>query len=320
MLPKTWIDWDAAIAAAEMLAGQCRLCPRACMIDRPAGEKGFCGAGNELMISSIFPHHGEEPPLSGTTGSGTVFFTHCTLQCLFCQNYQISHEAEGRPYTVEELADAMLRLQAIGCHNINLVTPDHFLPWILRSLKIATDGGLAIPIVYNCSGYEALEALAILDGVVDIYLPDMKYGADGPATNYSAAPDYVAVNQRAIREMFRQAGPLKIDKDGIARRGLCIRHLVLPQGLAGSDRILAFLLKTFDPHDIFISLMAQYHPRFRACEHPEIDRRITWEEYQPVREAFIDAGFGGFFQELERMDGTFLIDFTKRKQEPLTGE
>jgi putative pyruvate formate lyase activating enzyme len=319
MLPKDWIDWDRKIAAADRLAQSCSLCPRRCGVNRLAGERGFCQAADRLTISSIFAHHGEEPPLSGTAGSGTVFFTHCTLQCVFCQNFQISHEQEGRPYTEDELGRELLRLQAEGCHNINLVTPTHFLPWILRAFKLATAAGLHLPVVYNCSGYELPQTLAILDGVVDVYLPDMKYGADEAARCYSQAGDYVEVNRQAIREMFRQVGALRLDEQGIARRGLIIRHLVLPDGLAGSRSILDFLLATFDPQDISISLMAQYRPIFNAAQYPRISRRITTAEYEPVRQAFLAAGFEGFYQEPEEMDESFLIDFKQRKSEPLTG-
>jgi putative pyruvate formate lyase activating enzyme len=319
MVPKTWIDWDEKIAAADALAAPCRLCPRSCGVDRIAGERGFCRAGSDMVISSIFPHFGEEPPLTGTHGSGTVFFSGCTLQCAFCQNYQISHQGQGRIWTPAELSERLLWLQEQGCHNVNLVTAGHFLPHILRSLKIASEAGLCLPIVYNCGGYETLDALRILDSVADIYLPDMKYGDNAAAAKYSCAGDYVEVNRAAIREMFRQVGPLKIDTSGIAGRGLCIRHLVLPAGLAGSEAIRQFLLATFDPQDIFVSIMAQYHPVWRAHEFPEINRPLSADDYTPVRESFLDAGFEGFFQEFAAIDDAFLINFKERTHEPLTG-
>ncbi|MDD5673916.1 MAG: hypothetical protein PHC61_07130 [Chitinivibrionales bacterium] len=314
--------WQEKIDAAEALAASCRLCPRACGVDRFKGEKGFCNAPGEMAVAGIFPHHGEEPPLSGARGSGTVFFSHCTLRCLFCQNYQISHEAEGECYSVELLARKMVDLQKQGCHNINLVTASHFLPWVLRSLQMAAEAGLAVPIVYNCGGYESVQTIDILNNIVNIYLPDMKYGNAESAKKFSAAPDYVRVNQAAIKAMFRQAGPLKCDGDGVAYRGLCIRHLVLPHGLAGTFEILEFLKSSFDPADIFISLMAQYFPAYKAGEHKELSRKITAEEYAPVKEAFLEAGFNGFFQEIAepQADLKFKIDFKTRKNKALTGE
>jgi putative pyruvate formate lyase activating enzyme len=313
-------EWDRIIASLDKLASPCQLCPRACRVDRLKGETGFCGAPGELIISSIFLHHGEEPPISGTGGSGTVFFSHCTLKCIFCQNFQISQGSEGRPYSVEELAAAMVDLQTQGCHNINLVTATHFLPWVVRAIRVAVQNDLSIPIVYNCSGYEQAHVMALLKGIVDIYLPDMKYGDNAHAKRYSQAADYVDFNKYALREMFRQVGPLKTDENGIAVRGLCIRHLVLPEGGAGSFAIVDYLEKNYDPQDLTISLMAQYRPLYKACEYREINRQITLEEYEPVKEKFISAGFNGFFQELERMDTGFVIDFSKRKRERLTGE
>jgi putative pyruvate formate lyase activating enzyme len=313
-------DWTQRIHELERIAGCCELCPRRCRVNRFEGERGFCTAPGELVVSSIFPHHGEEPPLSGTGGSGTVFFTHCTLKCVFCQNYQISHEQEGRPFTEAELAQKMLHLQALGCHNINLVTATHFLPWILRSLKIAAAAGLRLPIVYNCGGYELEATIDLLKDVVDLWLPDMKYGDNVPAQLYSAAPDYVEVNQAAIRRMFRQVGPLRCEESGIACRGLCIRHLVLPNNQSASREVLAFLKKTFDPQDVTISLMAQYRPFYKSERHPPISGCLAPVEYERIKAAFVEAGFDGFYQEPERLDTAFCIDFKQRKEEPLTGE
>jgi putative pyruvate formate lyase activating enzyme len=312
-------EWDERIREADRIATSCGLCPRRCGVNRMKGEKGFCKAPGELVISSIFPHHGEEPPISGKNGSGTVFFSYCTLKCLFCQNYQISHEAEGETFSPLQLAQKLIGLERLGCHNINLVTPAHFLPWILRALKEAAGLGLSIPLVYNNGGYESPEALGLLRGVVDIYLPDMKYGNPEAARKYSCAGDYVEVNRAAIIEMFRQAGPLRIDKNEIACRGLCIRHLVLPNGRAHSEDIVKFLVSSFDPQDLTISLMAQYRPIYRAHEFPELSRRVTLEEYDSIKRLIEHADINGYFQELERMDGSFCIDFKSRKKEPLTG-
>jgi|WetSurMetagenome_2_1015567.scaffolds.fasta_scaffold00110_37 putative pyruvate formate lyase activating enzyme len=312
-------DWDERIAAADALFSPCMLCPRRCGADRHAGKKGRCGAGKELIISSIFPHHGEEPPISGTKGSGTVFFSHCSLGCCFCQNFQISQQGEGEPYSEERLAERMLWLQGKGVHNVNLVTPTHFLPYILRSLRSAARAGLSLPIVWNSSGYELPTALAPLRGVVDVYLPDMKYGANDPARRYCNASDYVENNRAAVREMFRQVGPLKTGDGGITYRGLCIRHLVLPGGLSRSEQVIDFLAAAFDPSDITVSLMAQYRPMHRAGEFPELARGISREEYERVLAKAEQAGLNVFSQEYQRLDDSFCIDFTTRKNEPLTG-
>ena len=312
-------DWAQRINELERISACCELCPRRCRVNRFEGERGFCAAPGELVISSIFPHHGEEPPLSGTAGSGTVFFTHCTLKCVFCQNYQISHAQEGRPFSVEELAQKLLGLQEQGCHNINLVTATHFLPRVVRALQKASNSGLTLPVVYNCGGYERTETIDLLKDIVDVWLPDMKYGRNEPARLYSKAPDYVDINQAAIRRMFRQVGPLRCDETGIAHRGLCIRHLVLPNDQSASREVLAFLKEAFDPEDVTVSLMAQYRPLYGADRHALIGTVVDRREYERIKQEFIDAGFGGFYQEPEKLDTAFVIDFTKRKEEPLTG-
>ncbi len=313
-------EWTTKIARVDALAQKCRLCPRNCGVKRFEGEKGFCGAPDTAIVSSIFAHHGEEPPITGTNGSGTVFFSHCTLKCLFCQNYQISHEGEGIGYSAEELADKMLWLQTEGCHNVNFVTPTHFLPQILRAIRIASKHGLHIPLVYNCGGYESVDTLRALHGIIDVYLPDMKYGENGPAVALSSASDYVERNRAAIREMFRQVGPLRLDENGFAYRGICIRHLVLPEKHAGSSAILDFLTKTYDPEDITMSIMAQYRPVYRSHEAPAVNRSIFDAEYIPIMKAFKNAGFAGYYQNPPELDKSFLINFKKRKHEPLKGD
>jgi putative pyruvate formate lyase activating enzyme len=312
-------DWAQRIHELERISACCELCPRRCRVNRFEGERGFCAAPGELVISSIFPHHGEEPPLSGTAGSGTVFFTHCTLKCVFCQNYQISHAQEGRPFSVEELAQKLLGLQEQGCHNINLVTATHFLPWVVRALQKASNSGLTLPVVYNCGGYERVETIDLLKDIVDVWLPDMKYGRNEPARLYSEAPDYVEINRAAIRRMFRQVGPLRCDETGIAYRGLCIRHLLLPNDQSAGREVLAFLKNAFDPQDVTVSLMAQYRPLYGADRHALIGTTVARREYERIKQEFIAAGFGGFYQEPEKLDTAFVIDFTKRKEEPLTG-
>jgi putative pyruvate formate lyase activating enzyme len=313
-------DWDKRIRRCDEIARSCRLCPRNCGVNRFGGERGFCRAPGGLVVSGIFPHHGEEPPISGGGGSGTVFFSCCTLQCCFCQNYQLSHLAEGQPSTPENLAEQMLHLQERGCHNINLVTATHFLPWVLRALQKAVADGLSVPIVYNCGGYEYASTVRLLNGIVDIYLPDMKYGDDSVAQRYSNAQGYTGYNTEAVKEMFRQVGPLRTDNNGVAFRGLCIRHLVLPGNHAATEKIVAYLTATFDPEDIYITLMAQYRPLFKANRFGEIDRMVTADEYSRVREMVEQAGFPGFFQDVTALDRKFVIDFTKRKDQALTGD
>lgn len=268
----------------------CTLCPRACGIDRLADEKGYCQAGAEPIVASWTAHTWEEPPISGTRGSGTIFFSHCTARCLFCQNYPISQLGVGRRVSVQRLADMMLELQARGCHNINLVTPTHFVPQILAALSLAIEGGLRLPLVYNSSGYETVETLRLLEGVVDIYLPDAKYGDDGTANQLSGFQGYVATNRAALREMHRQVGQdLILDENGLALRGLIIRHMVLPGGLSGTDEVLAWIARELSP-SIHISLMAQYFPAHQAVGDPVLGRKVRAEEYLQALEAFDSAG------------------------------
>ncbi len=241
----------------------CALCPRACGADRLAGERGFCKAGAEARVAAVSLHFGEEPPISGSGGSGTVFFSHCNMACLFCQNYPISQLGNGTEMTVEELAGRLLGLQEQGAHNINFVTPTPHAPHVAASVGLARDKGLTIPIVYNTNGYDSLEALAMMDGVVDIYLPDMKYRSDDLAELASATPDYAVHNERAIAEMIRQVGPLAAGADGVATRGVLIRHLVLPDMVEETEKVLAYLREAHGP-DIPISLMGQYFPAYRA--------------------------------------------------------
>lgn len=274
--------------AGEILE-YCTLCPRSCGVDRTAGETGFCNTGDKPYISSWNPHFGEEAPLVGRHGSGTIFMTRCNLGCLFCQNWTISHMDEGNIYSFEAVADIMMTLQNYGCHNINFVTPTHQVPMILKSLEIAIDKGLNVPLVYNCGGYESVETLKILEGIFDIYMPDFKYADPEPARIYSRAEDYPAVAKEAIREMHRQVGDLVMDHHGIALRGLLVRHLVLPEGLAGTEAVAKFLAEEISP-DTYTNIMAQYYPCYKAGEHPPLDRRITNEEYRKAVRAAKDAG------------------------------
>lgn len=264
-----------ASRARELLRG-CVVCPRACRVNRLQGERGVCGGGAQAEVASWGPHHGEEPPLSGWAGSGTIFFSGCSLQCVFCQNADISQGPPGRPVSAQTLARLMLSLQEAGCHNVNLVTPTHFVPQILEALTQAIPAGLHLPIVYNTSGYDSVETLRLLDGVVDIYMPDLKYTDAAVARRLSGVDDYPAVAMDAIREMHRQVGDLEVGPDGLARRGLLVRHLVLPNGLAGTPEAMRFLAG-LSP-DTYVNIMGQYRPCFRAASYPEIARRPTAEE------------------------------------------
>ena len=257
----------------------CTLCPRACGVDRLSGEKGICQTGEHAIVSSYNPHFGEESPLVGNHGSGTIFFARCNLLCIFCQNYDISHEGEGVEFSSEQLAMTMLSLQDKGCPNINFVTPTHVVPQILAALDKAIEAGLRVPLVYNTGGYDRSETLAILDGVFDIYMPDFKFWDPKVAEELSDAPDYPEVAREALKEMHRQVGDLVMDQQGIAQRGLLIRHLVLPEGLAGTRQVMRFLAREISP-DSYVNIMAQYRPCGRASEVPALTRTITEEEHQ----------------------------------------
>jgi putative pyruvate formate lyase activating enzyme len=286
--------WDK-VRVAEGILKKCNLCPRNCKVDRTAGNVGFCRTGDKPFVASWGPHFGEERPLVGRLGSGTIFFSFCNLGCIFCQNWTISHLGEGNEISFEKLAHIMLEIQDMGCHNINLVTPTHQMPMILHSIAIASEMGLNIPIVYNCGGYESLEAIKILDGVIDIYMPDFKYSDPQMALKYSKAKDYPEKAKAAIKEMHRQVGDLIIDERGIALRGLLVRHLVLPEGIAGTKEIVRFIAEEIS-RNTYINIMDQYYPCYKAFEHPPLDRRITTKEYSEAVKMALDAA-------LKRIDG-----------------
>ncbi|MGE5585571.1 MAG: radical SAM protein [Bacillota bacterium] len=271
----------------------CDLCAHECGVDRLAGERGVCRADDTVQISSYGPHFGEEDPLVGTHGSGTIFFTGCNLRCVFCQNWDISQMRVGRTVSLPELADIMVELQDMRCHNINFVTPTHYMPHILAALVIACERGLEVPLVYNCGGYESLAALKLLDGVIDIYMPDVKYADPETGLRYSHAKNYPRVVKAALKEMHRQVGDLQIDEDGIAWRGLLVRHLVLPGGLAGTAEIVRFIAEEISP-DTYINIMAQYRPEYRAREHPHLDRPITTREHEEAVRLAREAGLHRF--------------------------
>jgi putative pyruvate formate lyase activating enzyme len=267
------------IASSQSWLAKCTLCPRLCETNRQAGEKGYCRTGRQAVMASYGPHFGEEAPLVGHGGSGTIFFSHCNLFCIFCQNFEISHGGQGAPVTAEELAEVMVTLQKQGCHNINFVTPSHVLAQILEALPRAIELGLRIPLVYNCGGYERVTALKLLAGIVDIYMPDFKFWDEEPAHSFCDAPDYAQRARDALREMHRQVGDLEWDEQGVAYRGLLVRHLVMPGGLAGSRSVLNFIAKEISPNT-YVNLMDQYRPCGQAVGRKDIGRRITSDEYE----------------------------------------
>jgi putative pyruvate formate lyase activating enzyme len=259
----------------------CRLCPNECGVNRFESDNGNCRSGILPKVSSAHRHFGEEPPLVGMFGSGTIFFTNCNLDCKYCQNYDISHQGIGVEVSIQDLAEMMLDLQNVGCHNINLVTPTHFVPQIVDALIIAREKGLQIPLVYNCGGYESVETLKLLDKIIDIYMPDIKYSSNENALKYSGVSDYWDVVREAVKEMHRQVGDLVINYLGIARRGLIIRHLVLPNDIAGSKKVLEFIAKEISI-DSYVNIMDQYRPLYLANRYPELNRHITKKEYMEV--------------------------------------
>ncbi len=257
----------------------CQVCPRRCGVNRLAGESGQCQVTAQVMVSSYGPHFGEEAPLVGRHGSGTIFFTYCNLHCAFCQNYTISQLGEGSPVTKRQLAEMMLSLQARGCHNINLVSPTHVVPYILEALELAAAKGLHLPLVYNSGGYDAIETLKLLDGVVDIYMPDMKYSDAKTAEELSGIKDYPEINKAAVKEMHRQVSDLQLDETGIAQRGLLVRHLVLPNKLAGTEEVVRFLAQQVSANT-YLNIMAQYHPCHQAFDMPQLARPLLEQEFQ----------------------------------------
>lgn len=261
---------------------ECRLCPRMCGVNKHKGEQGFCGASSQLMISSFHQHFGEERPLVGSNGSGTIFMTHCSLRCVFCCNWEISQGGQGRKRALEDLADMMLVLQDRGCPNINVVTPTHYSPHIVMALDIAADKGLRIPIVYNTCGWERVEILKELDGIVDIYLPDFKYAEGEMAGRYSSgASSYPELTKKALLEMHRQVGVAKPENDGLMHRGLMIRHLVMPNNVSGSKQVISWIADNL-PKNTYVNIMSQYRPQYKARDYPKIARRISQKEYKGI--------------------------------------
>jgi len=287
-LPTNAGSFSESIQKLWECMNSCTLCPRQCKVDRREGQTGFCGIGDMPVVSSVGPHFGEESVLVGSGGSGTIFFAGCNLGCIFCQNFDISHHRHGNKITIEELAKAMLGLQNYGCCNINFVTPTHVVPAIAAGIELALRNGLTLPTVYNTGGYDSVETLKLLDGLIDIYMPDMKYSDSDVAEQLSNAPDYPQTNFAAVKEMHRQVGDLQT-KNGVATRGLLIRHLVLPNQLAGTFEIIDFLAEQISPKTT-INVMDQYRPCYKASSHSKINRRPTSEEIKSARQYAIQKG------------------------------
>ena len=291
-------DLKERAADLHELFEECRICPNECMARRSEGETGDCHSTDEVIISSVMPHYGEEPPLVGTHGSGTIFLANCNLSCEFCQNYDISHLGIGDKVSIEDLARSMLKLQQRGCHNINFVTPTHFTPQIVDALILAIEKGMELPVVYNCGGYESVETLKLLEDIIDIYMPDIKYSVDEKALRFSGIQNYWDVVTKALKEMHRQVGDLKISKRGIAQRGLLIRHLVLPNDVSGSQKVIDFVADDISK-DSYINIMDQYRPSYNAYKYEKLKRRITPSEYKEVVDFAFSKGLRRGFEEYQ---------------------
>ena len=300
---------------------RCRLCGHGCGVNRPAGETGRCGAGARARVAAHLLHHGEEPPISGDKGSGTIFFSGCPLGCVFCQNHQISQNMTGQDVSPEEMAGMMLRLRDLGAHNINLVSPTPYVPQIAIALELAVNDGLDLPVVYNTGGFDSMAALRIMDGLVDVYLPDAKFDRDESAARFCGAANYTAVNRRALKEMHRQVGPLSINASGTARRGVLIRHLVLPGHTDSSVNILKWLKNEFGP-DVWLSLMAQYLPchlvRKQPSRYHEIARTLDESEYDGLLDTAIQLGLENVFVQDLSSPQTYVPDFDSAEVFQLT--
>jgi len=308
------IDLKQKIEKLKSLLEKCELCPRKCRVNRAAGQKGACRAGMQPAVYSQGAHHGEEPALSGKKGSGTIFFTHCTMSCVYCQNFAFSQLSDAEEISIEELGERMLKLESQGCHNINLVSPTHYSPQIAEAVFNAKENGLTVPVVYNTSGYELPEIIKLLEGFIDIYLPDMRYSENGCAFKYSNAANYVENNREAIKEMYKQCGDLKVDEKGIAFRGLIIRCLVLPEDISGTEKSLEFIAGEISP-DSYVSLMSQYYPVYKAESYPELSRKIKNSEYKKITDKLESLGLhNGWVQEApSEMDTSFGGHRIKRK-------
>jgi putative pyruvate formate lyase activating enzyme len=312
------IEFTQRLCQAEEILKNCTSCPRNCFVDRTSGKLGTCQSGDKLIVSSYTPHFGEEPVLSGTYGAGNIFFGNCNLRCDYCQNFLISQNPsieKQNEISVESLSEIMLELQDRNCHNIGLVSPTHFAIPILKSIKLAIENGLRLPIIYNSNGYDSVEILKLYKDVIDIYLPDFKYGKNDYGRRYSKVPDYFYKVKLAIREMYEQLGSKLVYENGIVVRGLIIRHLVLPNGLAETEEVFKFISRELDPI-IHVSVMAQYYPTNRASKNILLDRKITQTEYVRVLESLEKYNLNnGWIQELESHE-FYLPNFDKNREDP----
>jgi putative pyruvate formate lyase activating enzyme len=291
-------DFEGNIEKLYSFMDKCELCPRKCKVNRNSGQKGLCRSSNKIFVASCNIHSGEEPPISGDKGSGTIFFSNCALNCVFCQNYPISQLGNGKEISLDDLVDSMLHLQKGGVHNINFVTPTHYSAHIAKAVYLSRKKGLIIPILYNCSGYENVETLKLLEGIIDIYLPDIKYSSEELAFKYSGIKNYVEINKTALKEMKRQVGNLIVNKNGIAKKGIIIRHLVLPGNIENTKNALDFIAKELST-DTFVSLMAQYHSANKAYEFEELSISLNEEEYKEAVDHLEKLGLeNGWVQEL----------------------
>jgi len=315
-------ELEYRVKILEARLAYCDICPRKCQVDRLNGETSFCSSAYLPLVDTVCSHHGEEPVLSGTHGSGTIFFRNCNMKCVYCQNFQISQERrESRSGEMDfkKLASEMLRLQNLGCHNINFVSPTHFVPQIVKAVFEAVPMGLKVPLVYNTGGYDSLETLKELEGIVDIYMPDLRYSSNKWAVKFSRAPEYVSYMRAAIKEMHRQVGNLVTDGDGIAVKGMIVRHLILPNDISGSKESLTWLSKEVST-EITVSIMSQYYPAYRAPRIPLLSRRISAAEYKEVVRAVEKLGMeNGWLQGLGAAE-YYLPDFNKKDHpfEPMT--
>lgn len=272
-----------------LMMDECEICPKKCKAKRNKGQKGLCRTADKIFIASANVHTGEEPPISGTKGSGTIFFSNCTLNCVFCQNYPISQMGNGKEVSLNELVETLLRLQDKGVHNINFVTPTHYTPQVAKSIYLARQKGLEIPVLSNNSGYERVEVLQLLEGIIDIYLPDIKYSDNEIAFKYSGIKDYVEINKSALKEMNRQAGNLVLDDNGIAKKGLIVRHMVLPGNIKNTKNVLKFIADELSK-DTFVSLMSQYHNAYNSDKFSELSKGLAKEEYSKALDYFNEYG------------------------------
>ncbi len=311
-------ELEQKVVSLEDRLSSCDICPRECGVNRLSGEEGFCRSRFLPAVSSVCSHHGEEPVLSGTRGSGTVFFSNCNMRCIYCQNYQISQDydqQQSREIDCYTLAERMIYLQDdMGCHNINFVSPSHFVPQMVRAVLEAVPMGLHIPLVYNSGGYDSVETLKELDGIINIYLPDLRYSSDKHATEYSQAPNYVKHARAAIKEMYRQVGNLRLDEAGLAQQGLIVRHLILPNRLAGSEDSLKWLTNEVSP-DVTMSVMSQYYPAYKANQIPALSRKIKYSEYSEVVKLMNTLGINNGWLQGMKSSEYYLPDF-RRESNP----